>query len=678
MISLEDFHQDFLQSILSDTESRGLMKPQAFFENVCEELVSSGDLTTNYTAAEYVKKGIEVHGYDLDENRKLLSLIAHQFFQEEEIQTLLKKDIETKFSRLKAFFRMVAQNDFHDMEQTSDGYSMAHNVAQYLTGKQIERVRLIVLTDGRMTKTLTDLPSETIAGIPLDYRVIDIDYIYRIYLSEFADQNFEVSVDLPALKVTTETDQYQSYLSVVPAEVLAFIYEKYGQKIFEQNVRTFLGARGNTNIGLRNTIEFKPEMFFAYNNGITATASDLEFDGKGNIKTIKNFQIVNGGQTTSSIYAASKKLDISKVAVQMKLSVVKDKEQEHTFVSDVSRYANTQNKVNASDFFSNSPFHKEMKDYSTRVWAPAASGAQRRTHWFYERARGEYLNQQRFMTPGQKKAFLLENPKQQYLDKTFLAKSEVSWLQKPNIVAKGAQESFRYFAENITKQLEDDNLSINELYFKDAVSRVILFREVEKLVSRSSWYDGGFRAQTVTYTIAYLSYCVKQMKQFLNFGLIWELQALPSDLIKILEMISERVYEDITEPPEGTANISQWCKREACWESVKQLHVNVVPPNGLLVSREDQKYEVKTEKSEKALETSIQVETFVYSTSVSTWKQVYDYFMKSGAGSGVSATQMDILKKKSLGSIQFPTEKQSKILYELVQKAKIEGLVISE
>jgi hypothetical protein len=676
MISLEEFHQDFLQSILSDTESRGLMKPQAFFENVCEELVSSGDLTTNYAVAEYVKKGVEVHGYDLDEDRKLLSLIAHQFFQEEEIQTLLKKDIETKFSRLKGFFRMVAQNDFHDMEQTSDAYSMADTVAQYLTGKQIERVRLIVLTDGRMTKTLTDLPSETIAGVPLDYRVIDIDYIYRIYLSEFADQNFEVSVDLPALKVTTETDQYQSFLSVVPAQVLASIYENHGQKLFEQNVRTFLGARGNTNIGLRNTIEYKPEMFFAYNNGITATASDLEFDGKGNIKTIKNFQIVNGCQTTSSIYAASKKLDISKVAVQMKLSVVKDKEQEHAFVSDVSRCANTQNKVDASDFFSNSPFHKEMKDYSTRVWAPAATGAQRRTHWFYERAKGEYLNEQRFMSPGQKKAFLLENPKGQYLDKTFLAKSEVSWLQKPNIVAKGKQEVFKYFAENITKQLESDNLSINELYFKEAVSRVILFRELEKIISRSDWYDGGFRAQTVTYTIAYLSFSVKQMKQFLNFAEIWDLQALPQGLIDILGTIAESVYEDITVPPEGSANISQWCKREACWERVKKLGLNIVVPKGLLISRDEKKYEVKSEKSEKTLETGIQIETFVYTTAASTWKQVYDYFMKSGAGSGVSATQMDILKKKSAGSLQLPAEKQCKILYELVQKAKSEGLVI--
>jgi len=676
MISLEEFHQDFLQSILSDTESRGLMKPQAFFENVCEELVSSGDLTTNYAAAEYLKKGVEVHGYDFDEDRRLLSLIAHQFFQEDEIQTLTKVLIETKFTRLKGFFRMIAQNEYHDMEQTSDGYSMAYAVAQYLTGKQVERVRLIVITDGRMTKNLKELPPESIAGMPLEFRVIDIDYIYRIYLSEFTDQNFEIEVNLPALKVPTDNDQYQSYLSVIPATVLASIFEKYGQKLFEQNVRTFLGARGKTNIGLRNTIEGKPEMFFAYNNGITATASDLVFEA-GQIKKILNFQIVNGGQTTSSIYAASKKSDLSKVAVQMKLSVVKDKDQEHSFVSDVSRCANTQNKVNDSDFFSNSPFHKDMKEYSRKVWASPASGSQRRTHWFYERARGEYLTEQRYLTDREKKAFLLENPKSQYIDKTFLAKSEVSWKQKPNIVAKGAQESFKYFAENITKQIEEDNLSINELYFKEAVARVILFREVEKLVSKADWYDGGFRAQTVTYSVAYLSYVIKEVKKFLNFSLIWDLQELPKELVKVLEKITERVYEDITDPPEGVANISQWCKREACWESVKEMHLNVSIPESLLVSREDKKYEVKTEKAEKALESGIHMQQFAIDTPRSTWRQLHDYFLRNTA-SGVSMTQMDILKKMSNGTLSLPSEKQSKILHDLAKKAENEGLVIHQ
>lgn len=676
MITLNEFHEDFLQSILSDTESRGIMKPQAFFENVCEELVSSGDLSNNYTAAEYVKKGIEIHGYDFDEDRKVLSLIAHEFFQEDEINTLTIKQIESKFNKLKGFFCMVAKKEFHEMEQTSDGFAMAHNIYEYFSTGQINRVQLMILTDGRMTKNLKDIPSESLADIPFEYRVIDIDYIFRIYLSDYVDSNFEINVDLPALRVPTETDEYQSFLSVVPATLLASIFESYGQKLFEQNVRTFLGSRGKTNIGVRNTIESRPEMFFAYNNGITATASDVECDENGHIRKIKNFQVVNGGQTTSSIYVASrnKNLDLSKVAVQMKLSVVKNKEQEHTFVSDVSRYANTQNKVNDSDFFSNSPFHKEMKDYSRRIWAPATSGSQKRTHWFYERARGEYLNAQRDLTPSQKKAFLLENPKEQYLDKTFLAKSEVSWLQKPNIVSKGAQESFKYFAENITKRIENDNLSINELFFKEAVSKVILFRETEKLVSKASWYDGGFRAQTVTYTIAYLSFHISRSRQFLNFNHIWQTQNLPSELVKILDKISEGVYEDITKPGAGVANISQWCKKDLCWDSVKDLDLNISLPSSLLLTREEKKYEVKSEKSEKIIESGIQRQTFVIGVPTDTWSNLYHYFLKNGQA--VSSMQLDILKKMSNGLLSLPSEKQSKILFDLFQRAKSEGVEI--
>ena len=82
--------KDFIQSILSDADSRGLMKSQAFFENTCEELVSTGELTINYTAAEYIKTGMEVYGYDFDTERNILSFLVHQFFQEDEMQTLTK------------------------------------------------------------------------------------------------------------------------------------------------------------------------------------------------------------------------------------------------------------------------------------------------------------------------------------------------------------------------------------------------------------------------------------------------------------------------------------------------------------------------------------------------------------------------------------------------------------
>ena len=455
MVSLEEFHQDFLQSILSDVESRGLEKSKSFFENVCEELISTGDLTNNYTEAEFIKKGIEVYGYDYDEERQILSLLVHQFFQEDEIQTLTTAIKDTKFKRLQAFYEKCINGDIHNMEKAYESYSMAYNINNLDKQNKISKLRLMILTDGKATKNLEELPSSRIGSTVIDFRVIDIKYLYKIYLSENHGGDFEIKVNLPSLEIETESDEYRSYLSYMKGDDLVKIYAQYGHKLFEQNVRTFLQFRGNVNKGLKNTIEYNPEMFFAYNNGITATASEVELNELGNIINMKNFQIVNGAQTTSAIYASSinKKnpVDVSKVSVQMKLSVVKNIDKQNDFVSKVSEYANTQNKVNKSDFFSNSPFHKEVKKYSKLIWVSAVGGSQRRTHWYYERVRGEYLNEQTYLTDAQKKQFQLENPKKQFIDKKLLGKSENTWLQKPYIVSKGAEFSLDYFANTITK-----------------------------------------------------------------------------------------------------------------------------------------------------------------------------------------------------------------------------------
>ncbi|MDM8514574.1 AIPR family protein [Desulfobacterales bacterium HSG16] len=677
MTNLHEFHEDFLQSILSDAESRGLMKPQAFFENVCEELLSIGDLTKNYTVAEYTKRGIEVHGYDFDEERKIVSLLVHQFFQEEEIQTLTKNTINVKFNRLKAFFSKCTQSIYQHMEETSEAYSMAYNIHQYHRSNQIDKARLIILTDGRATRNLIELPSERIGDIEIEFRVVDIEYLYKIYLSESTNTGFEIDVDLPCLKINAKSDGYESYLSFLSGPIIAEIYDKFGQKLFEQNVRTFLQFRGNVNKGLRNTIEYVPEMFFAYNNGITATASSVDLDKETkHITKIRDFQIVNGGQTTSAIYAAQKKTkaDISAVAVQMKLSVVKHREKQDEFVSKVAEYANTQNKINKSDFFSNSPFHKEMKNYSKRIWVAAIGGSQRRTHWFYERVRGEYLNEQAYLTKAERKKFQLENPKQQLFDKTFLSKSENAWMQKPDVVSKGAQYSFSKFAKNITDKIEEDNLAITESFFKDAVARVILFRSVEKMVSRATWYNGGFRAQTVAYTIAYLSFIIDKTGIYLNFDIIWKNQCLPHSLVKILECVSKAIYYQITTPPEGFANISQWAKQNLCWQSIQKIDLDISIDQELLINKEQQKYNKRKDKKNKKIDNSIEIQAFVVTTDEKTWKRIFEYYQKHKETSRLSPMQMDILRKKATGNIAIPSEKQSKILYKLYKQAESEGI----
>jgi hypothetical protein len=677
MISLTEFHQDFLQSILSDSESRGLMKPQAFFENICEDLVSSGDLTINYTAAEYIKNGMEVYGYDFDEEREILTLLIHQFFQEDNIETLTKSHISTKFNRLKTFSKKCMQGHYKDMEETSEAYSMSYNIYNLNQKKSINRIRLIILTDGKATRTLKELPSDIIDEISFEYRVIDIEYLYNIYLSEYTNSDFELEVNLPCLEISTRTDEYQSYLSVLKGDLLADIYEQFGQKLFEQNVRTFLQFKGNVNKGIRNTIEYNPEMFFAYNNGITATATDVELDVYGNLIKIINFQIVNGAQTTSAIYAARKisHLNVSNVSVQMKLSVVKNKDKQHDFVSKISEYANTQNKVNKSDFFSNNPFHKEMKNNSNRVWLATIGGSQRRTHWFYERVRGEYLNEQAYLSVSEKRKFLLENPKIQLLDKTFLSKSENAWLQKPEVVSRGAQYSFSAFADHITEWLEKDNLAITESYFKDTVARVILFRTVETLVSKADWYDGGFRAQTVAYTISYLSHIVENSGQYLNFNIIWEEQKVPNNLISALKKISKMIYDTITNPPEGSANVAQWCKRTKCWETVKLVKLDVDISGKLLIDKEEIKYIKREDKKEKKLDSSIEIQMFVVNVDSGNWKTLYDYYKKYESTSYISRMQLDILEKMVIGYLRPPSEKQCKILYQLYEKAVNEGAI---
>jgi len=463
-------------------------------------------------------------------------------------------------------------------------------------------------------------------------------------------------------------------LSCVSGVELVKIYDEFGQKLFEQNVRTFLQFRGGVNKGLRNTIEGAPTMFFAYNNGITATATSVETDN-GRIEKIHNLQIVNGGQTTSAIYAAAKnfKQDVSRVSVQMKLSVVKDSEKQDDFVSKVSEYANTQNKINKSDFFSNSPFHKEFKNHSTRIYAPTADGSQLRTHWFYERVRGEYLNKQAYLTSAEKRRFQLENPKSQLLDKTFLAKSENTWLQKPNVVSKGAQFSFTKFAEEITEQLEKDNLAITEKYFKDAICRVILFKSVEKMVSKASWYNGGFRAQTVTYSIAYLSHYIGQQKKFLDFNKIWEVQNLPQILVSALEVITESVYQAITDPPEGHANIAQFCKKDFCWSGlIKKMDLDI-SLEGVLIDKEDEQYIKKTAKQGKKLDSGIEIQAFVVTLDRRKWIKLLEYYKKD---SNISPKQLDILSKYCSGRLSLPSPQQSKILYELHNRAIDEGFIL--
>ena len=98
---------------------------------------------------------------------------------------------------------------------------------------------------------------------------------------------------LPLLTAHTYDDSLRSYLTVMPGELLALIFKEWGNRLLEKNVRVFLQARGKVNKGIRETIANNPSMFFAFNNGICATADKIKTQNNGNaliLTQLENFK----------------------------------------------------------------------------------------------------------------------------------------------------------------------------------------------------------------------------------------------------------------------------------------------------------------------------------------------------------------------------------------------------
>ncbi|MND68090.1 AIPR protein [compost metagenome] len=392
---------------------------------------------------------------------------------------------------------------------------------------------------------------------------------------------------IPCLNASeTTTKNFKSYLCIISGSVLADVYDKYGSLLLEGNVRSFLSTKVAVNKKIRATILNYPDRFFAYNNGISATAMNVEIESTPEgprLVTAKDFQIINGGQTTASLSNSRHKdnYDLSAIFVQMKLTVIeKIPEKDATeLIQDISRSSNSQNKVSDADFFSTHPFHVHMEHCSQCLYARATNGSQFDTKWFYERARGQYLQKQMRLTRAEKKKFLLQNPKSQLITKTDLAKVRNTWNGFPNIVSRGAQTNFTNFADNITKEWnkEKEPQLFGDRYFQETVALILIFKYTEIMIPTQAWYSQGYRANIVTYTIALLRKLIQ--KQFTQHDLdllsIWVKQEVPNAVQKALIELSEKVYNKLTDPLRSVENVTQWCKREECWNNALNIQYNL-------------------------------------------------------------------------------------------------------
>lgn len=569
-----DFYAELLDETISYSKDHSVGTLLAFNNVFVSYLQEAG--VTNLADCEIInfKKTadkIRLDGYSYSEYFHSLTLLISDFNQKTKIEKLGKTDIDKILKQAVKFYRSSKTEYFEESEESGEGYKAYEYIKQY--SEETEVINIILITNN---EAVLYVPKDMVVGkTTIKFDVWDIERLYQCLFQNVQAAQVVIrlkskySKPLHLIKVADENPAYDCYIGVISCELLAKIYKDEGQKLIERNVRSFLQATGKINRGIRDTLSSEPYMFMAYNNGISTIAESIEIDEEKStnelavITVLNGWQIVNGGQTTASVYNAyQSKTDLNRVSVQIKLTVIKNEEKTSEIIANISKYANSQNKVNMSDFSANDEYHIRMEQLSRNTYIPADRGKSL-DRWFYERARGQYLVEvNRQPTPALKKQFKEHNPKSRCISKTVAAKCIMAWRGFPHIVSKGLETNFIIFSEMIKK---GEISHPSEEVYKDMISKVILFNECDKIIAEHKF--GGFKAQQNYYTIALIG---KYFSDKVDSDFIWSTQSISPAIAQIIEKVMYLVWNHFMNPTTQGVNIGQWCKKADCWELLQR------------------------------------------------------------------------------------------------------------
>ena len=678
-ITLDEFAAEFRQDVLRSAEAAGKWQQDAFFDIFSEHLAEAGELDHADRAHYRGVRGIQVDGYGGDprDAAGVLTLIINDFDEAPTPTNLTATEMRAAFNRPVNFLKKAMDAAWrNDLEETAPGFGLADLIARRWA--EVTKVRLFLLSNRKLSERVDGHQSGEIDGRSVTHSVWDIRRLHRFTTSgqerEDLDIDFEAEFGggLPLLRAhATAGGDCESYLAAVPGSVLGAIYDRWGTRLLEQNVRVFLQARGKVNRGIRDTIERDPEMFFAYNNGITATAEDVvveEREGELLLVRTRNLQIVNGGQTTASLHIAhTGGRDLSGIFVQMKLSKISPS-LSSSVVPRISEYANTQNRVTAADFFANHPFHIRMEEFSRRLLAPSPEGTFAETKWFYERARGQFVDARARLSRTERKKFDLENPRSQLIRKTDMAKFMRVWDEEPHVVSLGAQKNFASFAAAIGKEWKKSDTRFGEAYFREVVAKAIVFRKTERIVSTADWYGGGYRANIVAYAIAKVAHDVRQRGGAVDFEGIWREQAVSPAMESALAAAGRAACEVLTQPPDGMRNVTEWAKKQACWERVRSVDTGLSRRFvDELISAAEQKERRRSTRRDQRQLAGIEAQLAVMAAGGEFWRDVEAW---AGSRALLSTKEQGVLRVAGRIPDRVPTEAQVRVLIELLARLR--------
>jgi hypothetical protein len=573
-MDLPEFLRETQAAVRSQMRDGALYEELVFCGIVMEHMSEIGmtfDPVECHFEGKVGNANLRLSGYAMSEENDQLDLFVSLYANADEPTPISDTDTKAALGQCLRFLTLCAEGKMAPkLDPSSDVRSLAETLQAIYD--DLEQIRVYVITD-RVAKSKS-FKTKDVGGKAVRLEVMDIERLHR-HTSEGKARD-ELVVDfseasgapLPCVFVPGENDDYDYALTAIPAEALRLLYEKFGGRLLEANVRSFLSVKAKgVNAGIQATLRSAPERFMAFNNGLVIVADEMRLgkagDGSPGIAWLKGLQIVNGGQTTASIYFAKRKYpdtDLSRVRVPAKIIIMRaqDSTKEEALVSDISRFANTQNAVRQSDLSANKPFHVEIEKLSRSVYCPDGVG-----QWFYERAAGSYntLLAREGTTPARLKALKEAIPTGRRITKTDLAKYITAWDRRPDIVSLGSQKNFDRFMAALASADGKEAPPPTVTDFKAMVAKAKIYRDAQKLL-RPMFQ--AFQANVTAYTVSLVA---EKLGSRIDLDRVWAKQAASPELLAQIAVWAREV-NDVLHASSGGKMVSEWAKRPECREAV--------------------------------------------------------------------------------------------------------------
>lgn len=641
-----EFRESYInEDINAEAVNTSRYPVEVFIDNAADILKNDYSLITDmsqcffsFTKGNRAFRSMHIDAAYLDLASNALNLL-YADYNEGEITNITNEIINSRSQLLLNYFDNALKGFFVSAEQADPAVQLARDIRQNYSS--IYTIHLFFVSTNRLSKSVKklDYPDFVYQGhifkVTLD--ILDIEGIYRSKLAGFEKEQITIKCSdfgikgIPCIKAEIETDQYESYLAIVPGTFLAEIYKKYSAALLESNVRSFLKFNGAVNKGIRGTVLNEKSRFFTYNNGISTTAKAVSVISDpvcGKLITeFEDLQIINGGQTTATLAATNIKnnADLRGIYVQMKLTVLKDADPE--LIRNIAKYANSQNKVKTADLNSSHPFYVRMEDFSRRIYAPLASGSLVQQLWFFERVRGQYEQPLMQMTKAQANNYKLARPKSMKYSLTDLAKYMNAANMLPHYVSWGGEVNAARFHNDMEKQWNKNDAVYNELFYKELIGKKILFAKIEKTISDQQWYqeNRAYRPQIVAYTFSKLVLSAKEIRKVINYRQIWDIQQVPNEFERDIARIGKIVFDRINDPNRSTANVETYCKKQECWDIISKVPYQLSDELAevLITPREKAEEEIAAKKEQK-IDNGLMNEIAIFNKGADYWSSMIE------------------------------------------------------